>query len=291
MEASPSTSDARRVSFHGAVDGVLPLLLAALGLLHPESPSLWFSSLAVSFAILAGAVLGGAGVTHLLSLRFGRRIQGERTRPAPIAQEAFETARAMFVAACLMAWPLTQWRLGHPTGMVWTIEGGALGVVRILAQTFAGVMIIDAWLYWKHRLLHTRLLFGFHKAHHAFRDPTPFAGFAVAPVEALLTFWPVLIVCHPLAVHYGPLYFGLVVGFILLNFYLHCGVTLALPERTLSRVLLNTSAFHNVHHARANTHFGEALTLWDRICGTRLTDLGGGEPRAPRSRPAEARIP
>lgn len=45
-------------------------------------------------------------------------------------------------------------------------------------------------------------------------------------------------------------------------------MTIGWVERALPRVLLNTSAFHNVHHARANTHFGEALTLWDRLCDT-----------------------
>ena len=29
-----------------------------------------------------------------------------------------------------------------------------------------------------------------------------FAGFAVGPVESVLTFWPVLIWAHPLAVHW-----------------------------------------------------------------------------------------
>jgi lathosterol oxidase len=275
MEAHP-TPDARRWSAHSLIDGLLLLVLTGAGLLHPESPAVWFGSLACAFVALGVPVLGGAGLVTLLSRRFGQRIQGERARPAPMVREALETTRAMYVAACLSAWPIAQWRLGHPTGMVWSIDGGAAGVARVIAQTFAGVMVIDAWLYWKHRLLHTRALFGFHKAHHAFRDPTPFAGFAVAPVEALLTFWPILVLCHPLAIHWGPLYFGLVVGFINLNFYLHCGVTLGLVERTLPRVLLNTSAFHNVHHQRASTHFGEALVLWDKICRTRQEDEAAG---------------
>lgn len=259
-----------RRSVHDVVDAVLPFFLASSGLLHPESPALWYRNLGLGFVVVAGSVLGGAGIAHLLSLRFGRRIQGIRARPAPIAREAFETARCMFVVACLLAWPLTQWRLGHPLGLTWTLNESTGGSVRVIAQTLAGLLVLDAWLYWKHRLLHTRLLFGFHKAHHAFRDPTPFAGFAVAPVEALLTFWPLLLVAIPQATHWGPLYFPLIIGFVLLNYYLHCGVTLSFVEATLPKIFLNTSAFHNVHHARANTHFGEALSLWDTICGTRI---------------------
>jgi lathosterol oxidase len=115
-------------------------------------------------------------------------------------------------------------------------------------------------------------LFPFHAAHHQFRDPTPFAGFAVAPFEALLTFWPILLLCVPAFTHWAPLYFSLVAGFIGLNFYLHSGVTLGWAERLLPKLSLNTSAFHNVHHAHVKANYGEALTLWDRICKTRLDD-------------------
>ncbi|MEZ4294728.1 MAG: sterol desaturase family protein [Polyangiaceae bacterium] len=252
------------------IDAVLPVGLLAAGFLHPESPRVWFESFGLAFVGLAGGILGGAGVVHLLSKRFGERIQGVRGKPAPIGREAFETARCMFVVACLAAWPLARWRLGHPMGLTWTLDESTGGPVRVIAQTLAGILVLDAWLYWKHRLLHTRAMFGFHKGHHAFRDPTPFAGFAVGPVEAVLTFWPLLLVAIPEATHWGPLYFPVIGGFVLLNYYLHCGVTLRWVEATLPRVFLNTSAFHNVHHARANTHFGEALSLWDTICGTRI---------------------
>ena len=108
--------------------------------------------------------------------------------------------------------------------------------------------------------------------------PPPLPRFAVAPFEAVLTFWPILLLCFPWATHWAPLYFTLVVGFVNLNLYLHCGVTLGWVEKTLPRIFLNTSAFHNVHHSRASAHFGEALYLWDVICRTRLVDQTSAEP-------------
>lgn len=274
--ATAPESLAPRRSIHDGIDAALPFVLALAGLLHPVSARLWFESLGASFVAIATPVLAGAGLAELVSRRAGRRIQGPRLKPAPMGAEAFETARCMFVVACLAAWPVTKWRLGQPLGLVWTLDASTGSAARVVLQTLLGVVVVDAWLYWKHRLLHTRLLFGFHKAHHAFRDPTAFASFAVAPVEALLTFWPLLLVCIPEATHWAPLYFPLIGGFVVLNFYLHCGVTSRIVEATLPRVFLNTSAFHNVHHARANTHFGEALYLWDAICGTRTR-----EPRDP----------
>ena len=68
--------------------------------------------------------------------------------------------------------------------------------------------------------------------------------------------------------HWGPLYITLVSGFILLNFYLHCGVQVPLLERACKLAFLNSSAHHNVHHAKVGVHFGEASFLWDRLCDT-----------------------
>ena len=88
----------------------------------------------------------------------------------------------------------------------------------------------------------------------------------------MLTFWPLCLVAVPQATHYAPIYFTLVVGFIGLNYYLHCGVCVGWIERLLSPLAINTSAFHNIHHSHANANFGEAMTLWDRFCRTRLGD-------------------
>lgn len=260
-----------RARWADAIDWGVVIALTALGLLS-DTPREHYESLAIGFAGLAGAVLGGAALTTWACRHAGERIQGPRKRPAKIPGEAFETTRAMFVAACLLAWPLTKMRLGQPTGLVWSLSDAGMSPTRVILQTLAGVVVLDAWLYWKHRLLHTRWLFPFHRVHHTFRDPTAFASFAVQPVEALLTFWPVLLVALPVAVHWAPLYFGLVGGFVVLNYYLHCGVTFGWIERTVSQTGLNTSAHHNIHHSHANANFGEAMVVWDVICKTRLSD-------------------
>jgi lathosterol oxidase len=261
----------RPTAWATAVDAGVTLTLTAAGLVSPQGPRAFYTALLGSFAAIAGSVLGGAAAVTWLCERRAGRLQGPRRRPALIAREARDTALAAWIAACLLAWPLSRLQAGVPVGLTWSIaEAG--GPVRTIAQTAGAVLVLDAWLYWKHRLLHTRLLFPFHRAHHTYRDPTAFAGFAVGPVESLLTFWPVVIWAHPLAVHWAPLYFGLVGAFVLLNFYLHCGVASGLLEATLPRFSLNTSAFHNRHHANAEVNFGEALTLWDRLCRTREQD-------------------
>ncbi len=249
----------------------LLVAMTAAGLLHPD-PGLFFAGLLQCFAVLTAIVLGGAYVSHKLSQRSGTRIQGPRRGRSMILQEAYESTRAMYTVACISAWPIAQIQMGDPSGLVWTTEAAGGGMLTIVAQFFFGVILADAWTYWKHRLLHTQLFFGFHKQHHSFRDPTPFAGFAISPFEALLTFCPIFLLCIPGAPHYAPMYFGLIAAFVGLNFYLHCGVTYRLAEWLLPKLLLNSSAHHNLHHSKANVNFGEVSFFWDRLCKTSWAD-------------------
>lgn len=253
------------------IDGSLPFLLLASGLLVPDHVGTFYLGLAMGFVGLASALLGGAAVVTFLCERTSPRIQGPRKKPAPLFLEAKDTALAALIAACFLAWPLWRSFTGRPIGLTWDVQEAG-GLPLVLIQTGISVLVLDGWLYLKHRLLHTRLLFPFHRAHHAYRDPTSFAGFAVGPVESVLTFWPLLLVAIPQAKHWAPLYFSLVVGFVLLNFYLHCGISVRVLERLLSPFLLNTSAFHNIHHSHADVNFGEAFTIWDRILRTRQSD-------------------
>jgi lathosterol oxidase len=253
------------------VDRAVLAALTASGLLCPEGPAPFYSGLALAFAGLAGAVLGAELFTTWLGERSARRLQGPRRGPAKRRQGAWDTAVAMWVAAALLAWPLARSLAGKPIGLVWHLPD-TKSALLVVAQTLASLFVLDAWLYWKHRLLHTRWLFPFHRAHHAYRDPNGLTSFAVGPVEALATFWPIVFLAIPEAIHWAPLYFSLVVGFVALNLYLHCGVSLGFIEATLPRLLFNTSAFHNRHHANAEVNFAEAFILWDRICRTREQD-------------------
>lgn len=258
-------------SVAGLVDGAVVVLVTAAGVFCPQGAAAFYRSLAVGFAGIAGSVLAGAFVVTWLGERDPQRLQGPRRKPALMARGARDTALAAWIAACLLAWPLARMHAGVRTGLVWSLEEAG-GAPQVILQTAGGLLVLDAWLYWKHRLLHTRWLFPFHRAHHVYRDPTALAGFAVGPVESLLTFWPVVLVSIPEAIHWAPLYFALVGGFVLLNFYLHSGVSLRVLEATLPRIFVNTSAFHNRHHANAEVNFGEALTLWDHLCRTREAD-------------------
>jgi sterol desaturase/sphingolipid hydroxylase (fatty acid hydroxylase superfamily) len=64
-----------------------------------------------------------------------------------------------YVFSCFAAWPLTQHRLGHDTAVTWHV-GGVLGFIVVLVQAVIAVIALDAYLYWKHRLLHQKFFWG-----------------------------------------------------------------------------------------------------------------------------------
>jgi len=249
------------------IDWAIVLLAFSSGFLHP-SVTLFYRSLVSIFFIITIPLFSLSYLFYWYSERNGNRIQGERKKAPPIANEAFGTARAMFVVACMAAWPIGMYRMGLPTGLAWTLQEMGLSWWMVVLEMYLGIIAVDAMTYWKHRLLHTRLFFPFHKHHHTFRDPTPFAGFAVGPLETLLTFWPLMLICFPPAKHFAPLYFSAIIGFVLLNLYLHCGVTYTWLEKVLPNIGLNSSAWHNVHHSEANVNFGEVSSIWDKVCKT-----------------------
>jgi len=250
-----------------AIEAMVMAALVLAGLLSPQGPALFYGALATAFVGIAATVLAAAGLATWIAERSRTRLQGPRRLPRFAWRGARDTAIAAFVAACFLAWPLSRLWAGEPTGLVWTIDEAG-GIWAVVIGNTVAIVVLDAWLYWKHRLLHTRVMFGFHRAHHSYRDPTSFSSFAVGTVESVLTFWPIVLLAFPWATHYAPVYFGLVIAFVTLNLYLHCGVASRLVEAVLPRVGLNTSAFHNRHHANANVNFGEAMTWWDHLMGT-----------------------
>ena len=156
------------------IDWAIVVLCVLSGLLHP-SPQMYYDSLVRIFIIITVPLFTFAFLIFRFSEKYGNRIQGERNKIPPLLEEAFGSARAMFVVACMAAWPTGMYRMGLPTGLAWTLEEMGLNWWLVILEMYAGIIAVDALTYWKHRLLHTKTFFPFHKHHHTFRDPTPLA--------------------------------------------------------------------------------------------------------------------
>lgn len=132
------------------------------------------------------------------------------------------------------------------------------------------LVVQDAYFYWTHRLLHWKPLMKWaHAPHHRFRNPSPFAAFAVHPLEGALEvgFRP-LIVCllplHPAAIAV------LLVATFVINAVGHGGVELFRAGWSRHPVLglLSSATHHYVHHKYVTANFGLYFAWWDKLMGT-----------------------
>ena len=244
--------------------------------LYDRGPS-YLSVLAATFGSLISFVLVCMVFTEICGRYWGRRIQ-ERTpdyffdwsteaNKKLFWKEVRESSMCLFTVSLMASFPIHGKYFNlYPSGLIWTLEEAGLTVWDYAPGFFLGIAGADIWLYTKHRMLHHRFLYQIHKTHHQFHSPTAFAGFAIHPIEAVWTFFPIIL-WTPLY-HYIPLVFSSIGGFMLFNCYLHCGYTFQLLEVLLPLGFFNSSAFHNVHHEKTWTHFGEVGSFWDMVMGT-----------------------
>ena len=283
--------------------------LVAAGVFGAADARLWLACFARLFAGLAALTLGGAAVVAAACRLCGRKLQPEGRTTPPILVEALDSLRAMWVFAALAAWPAAAWASGARTGLVFSLAeampgwGPRAALAGYLVQLVALTLLVDVYSHFKHKAMHTTLLFEFHKTHHTFRDPSPFAAFAVHPVEAFLTFVPVLgILRHELPV-WAHAYAVWTITWFFINLcanceqrcscrclpahppppppphpsrYLHSGYEIDLLERIMGPLWINSSAYHNHHHELMYTNYSELLYICDFILGTGFHPTGYG---------------
>ena len=148
------------------------------------------------------------------------------------------------------------------------------GWVYTLASLPLVLVIQDTWFYWIHRLLHWKPLMRWaHAPHHRFKNPTPFAAFAVHPFEGALE-----VAFRPLILCLLPLHPGVIAVYVVLSFVVnalgHGGIEL-FPAGWAGHPLLglgNSATHHYLHHKHVHCHFSLYFTWWDKLMGTEHPD-------------------
>jgi Delta7-sterol 5-desaturase len=155
------------------------------------------------------------------------------------------------------------------------LDAGPTSVISILLQCALYFLVLDAYQYVIHRLMHTRLLFRHvHAVHHRSRTPSALSAYSFHPVEvfALGVYFPLALSLHTFHL-YSVAIFGL--GQFFMNTIPHCGYEIA-PASWYKRswtMWLLTPIFHDVHHQTSAYNFGACTTLWDRLFGTMQPDF------------------
>ena len=148
------------------------------------------------------------------------------------------------------------------------------GWAWFVASIGIAIVVHDTWFYWTHRLMHHRRLFKlFHRVHHESTNPSPWAAYSFAPLEAFMQacIFPLLVFSvpmHPLA------FFAFMIWQIVFNVLGHTGFEY-FPSwlmKTWLGKILNTPTNHIQHHEKMRGNYGLYFNYWDRLMGTNHKD-------------------
>ena len=222
-----------------------------------------------------GRYLIAAGVLTLFLLVFrswsqARRIQRKRTASrSDYIREIASSFRTVIVFAFVTLATL----VGREVGIIeLKLETAPLFTV---AWQFALIVLVhDAYFYWIHRAMHTKMLFKIaHLHHHKSRTPTPWTAYSFATLEAVVeaAYMPLfLIITSLLGLQYAG--FALLLflwHMIIRNVMAHAGSEL-FPAGWVDNPLtswISTTTHHDLHHSSGH-NYGFYFTFWDRMMGT-----------------------
>jgi sterol desaturase/sphingolipid hydroxylase (fatty acid hydroxylase superfamily) len=242
----------------------------------PPGLSYWQYALAIT-AIDATRYLLVIGTIFLLLDLLGRRTRPHRkiepaaAKGADVRREVLLSLRSSVVFGLVGAAVFTGSKHGHTRLYHDLSAHGAGWFVASIALT---IVIHDAYFYWTHRLMHTRLLFGaVHRVHHRSTNPTAWAAYSFSLPEAVIQAGIFPLVACLLPIH--PLAFATFMLFqITENALGHAGYEI-FPRglmRTPFGALTNTPTHHVQHHQVFDANFGLYFNVWDRLLGTNHRD-------------------
>jgi len=139
----------------------------------------------------------------------------------------------------------------------------ALGFPWLVASGVVTFFVIDAGLYYSHRLLHRPWLFKhIHRWHHRYVAPIVFTTTAVHPIEFLVFAFFVLLPALVVPVHWAV--YVLVVAYTyLVGMIDHAGI-----ESRWPLPLHESNRFHDDHHVFFHCNYGHHTQVFDRLHGT-----------------------
>eukprot|EP01091_Cochliopodium_minus_P014319 TRINITY_DN483_c0_g1_i2.p1 TRINITY_DN483_c0_g1~~TRINITY_DN483_c0_g1_i2.p1 ORF type:complete len:294 (-),score=48.78 TRINITY_DN483_c0_g1_i2:93-974(-) len=145
------------------------------------------------------------------------------------------------------------------------------GWTYLILQTILAILFIDFFEFYYHRMGHTMDRFwNFHKSHHIFFNPSPFAVIADEYVDQFVRASPLLFLPLLFPINMDVLFFTFGGLFYAYGVYLHWGYEVDIIDA--HHPILNTSFQHFAHHAKSIKnepyHTGFFFKIWDNIYGS-----------------------
>lgn len=200
-----------------------------------------------------------------------RKIQRVPLHFAQVRREIFYSLTSALIFATTGLGVFWLIRLGFT--QVYT-DIGKLGYLYVPFSVVLALIIHDAYFYWTHRLLHSRILYRHvHRTHHLSTSPSPWAAYAFHPVEAVIQSLIVPLMVLVVPIHPAPLAVFLLIQ-IVRNVLGHSGFEMFPSWFMKSPVLrlFQSNTEHDLHHRFTHGNYGLYFTWWDRMLGTDRPD-------------------
>ncbi len=142
----------------------------------------------------------------------------------------------------------------------------------LLPSVILSLILLDALIYWQHRLFHAvPVLWRLHRVHHSDPDLDVTSGGRFHPVEILMS----MLIKMLAVVLLGVPLLALILFEILLNglaMFNHSNVAIPASIDSPLRRLIVTPDMHRIHHSvvpeETNSNYGFNLSCWDRLFGS-----------------------
>ncbi|MEM6493878.1 MAG: sterol desaturase family protein [Pseudomonadota bacterium] len=221
-----------------------------------------------------GRYLIAAGAATILFLVFRgyaqrRRIQKRQPSGRDYTREVLSSLRTVFFFGVTTMATV----IGVETGIIRFAEDEA-GALTIALHFMIIVLAHDAYFYWAHRAMHSKLLFrATHLHHHKSRTPTPWTAYSFSAGEAVIeaAYMPLFLLGVSLmgSAMAGYAVFLFLWHMIIRNVMAHAGHEI-FPEGWVDNPLtdwISTTTHHDLHHSHSH-NYGFYFTWWDRLMGT-----------------------
>lgn len=174
----------------------------------------------------------------------------------------FGLVGALTISMARAGWTQVYWKLGeHSKAWFWF-------------SIVLAIFLHDMYFYWTHRLMHHPKLFRwFHKVHHESTNPSPWAAYSFAPLEAVVQagIFPLVVMLIPIHLFAFATFMLWQITFNVLG---HTGYEFH-PRSLMNskwKNFLNTPTNHIMHHEKMRGNYGLYFNLWDRLMGTNHKD-------------------
>ncbi len=227
-------------------------------------------ALAIRYLVFAG-VAWLLGYVLFKRRWFHRKIIAKLPESADVRRELGYSALSVFILGMVGAGTVVAGKAGL-TQMYWQVSD--YGWSWFWISIVCAIFLHDTYFYWTHRLMHHPKLFRwFHRVHHLSNNPSPWASYSFAPLEAVVQsgIFPVVVLVMPI----HPFAFAIFMLWQLtFNVLGHTGYEFH-PHKLMDsglRRFLNTPTNHVMHHEKMAGNYGLYFNIWDRLMGTNHKD-------------------